>query len=86
MPVIRSVVNTSLRDFNVLFYDIKYISKYPTFEILSSKSLVANKWLNETTDVVGDIKRHLRRTQKVFHSRVRLCSLVVFITMLQYNI
>ncbi len=30
VPEMRSVVNTSLRDFRVLFYSIKYVIKYPT--------------------------------------------------------
>ena len=29
MPKIRSDVNTSLRDFHVLFYSINDVSKYP---------------------------------------------------------
>ena len=43
---IRSVVNTALRDFNVLFSEIKHISKYKSFYF---KKMTASKWLNETT-------------------------------------
>lgn len=51
------VVNTSLRVFHVLFYNIKYVSilymwNLKLWRIL--KKAVADKWLNET----GDIKRH----------------------------
>ena len=33
MPEIRPVVNESLSDFHVLFYNIKYLSNFPTFKI-----------------------------------------------------
>ena len=32
MAEIRSVVNTSLRDLHVLFYDIRYVGKFPAHE------------------------------------------------------
>ncbi len=56
MPEIRSVVNTSLRYFNILFYDIKCISKTSLKLYVSSKHLA--KCLNGTIEVVGDIKLH----------------------------
>lgn len=45
MSEIGSWVNTSLSYFYLLFCDIKHVSKFKT-----------DKWLNETTEVVGDIK------------------------------
>ncbi len=40
---------------NVLFYDIKYIINTVFFYV---KKIIANKWLNGTTEAVGDIKRY----------------------------
>lgn len=51
MPEIRSVVKARSRHFHVLFYNIKLISKYPTFDFLKRftclKKAIVNKWLNK---------------------------------------
>ena len=51
MRSMHSMVNKSLEDFHILFYNIKYISKYLTCECLKHviKTAVTNKWLIETT-------------------------------------
>ena len=55
MPEIRSAV-PRCRYFNVLFYDIKYVSKYPFVKCLHVfKKTAAKKGLNETTEIVGAI-------------------------------
>jgi len=64
MAEIRSVVNTSSRYFQVLFYDLKYICFTPVMIFLSCcvlKMAVANKWLNGTTEAVEEIKHHAER-------------------------
>ena len=44
-PEIRSVVNSSLKDFIILFSEITFISKYPTVKRSQIfKKAVANKW------------------------------------------
>ncbi len=53
--------HTGSRYFHVLFYDIKSTSYTPLMIFLNLcflKKTVANKLLNGTTGVVGDIKRH----------------------------
>jgi len=57
MVEIRSVLNTSSRNFHILFYDIKYIiiQYYPTCDFKKKllhvlKKAVANQWLNVTTE------------------------------------
>ena len=52
------VVHTSLRYFHDLFSKIKLVVKYPAFQLGSVYILVANELLNQTTEVVGDIKGH----------------------------
>ena len=49
MPEIRSEISTSLGDFQVVFYDIKYKCKNLTFEM--KEGLCASKRLNKTTEV-----------------------------------
>ncbi len=60
MTEIRSVVHSSSRNFHVLFYDIKYIRNACDFLklLLVLKKVVANKWPNETTEIVRNIKIH----------------------------
>lgn len=52
MPEIKSVVNIRFRDCNILFYDMKYISKQPTSDFIRLfcvlEKVTADKWLNET--------------------------------------
>ncbi len=44
---------------NVLFYDIKYIiNTVFLFTFCVWKRMIANKWLNGTTEAVRDIKRY----------------------------
>lgn len=50
MPERRCWVNRGLNDFHVSF-----VNQYPILRVL--KKADAIKWLNETTGVVGDIKR-----------------------------
>ena len=44
-----------------------------------TKKAVANMWLNETTEVVGDIKRHRNETETHLLTSSPLQPLVVFI-------
>ena len=48
MPEIRTVVNTSRRDFHMLLFDIKYISKYPTRERAHLLCVLKPQLLDET--------------------------------------
>ena len=53
MPEIKSVVNTSLRDFNVLFYNVKSVNAlFVNFEAFTRLKKVMVKWLNETTNII----------------------------------
>lgn len=73
-----SLVNTSFRVFQVLFYDIrkKNTSNYPTSEFLSvyaslKRSSKRQKWLNETTEVITlNMENHLLTALHYFTSSI----------------
>lgn len=59
MPKISSVVNTSLGDFHTTGKNSSVnIPGVNDKAFTCLKRAVANKWLNETTEVASDIKHH----------------------------
>lgn len=52
MPKISLVVHRSLRDFYILFFDIKSIIYQLRCDFWNYNVMVTNKWLNETVEVL----------------------------------